>query len=548
MLIPTRWLQNLTAWWRNRRLAQPRGRGRRSPGSRYAAWVAPVEAVEPRLLLAATNAINVAVSESQIRLTAIGRDPSAAGDNFDVSFTGTQFKLTARNGTEFRVGSQTLTEHTINVSNPVALVIRLSSRADQVTVTGDGTARLNSLYATLGRGNGNNSLKVDNVITGNAVVKGGGRADNIAFDRSTINGDFIGRLGQSESDVLKIERSTVKGRFLLRTQQFTANTTTFDGIVRDVQTGPGSTIDLTGSTFKSAVAMYTGTKGVVNLHGSTTGANTFQKALRIVGRRQPTVINSGANTVVNTVTPTFVKATRNVVSGVTAPTVNALTADSLTPTITGTWDATRATTLTVAVNGRTYLLGQDSQLTAPTSGRWSLNLSGQPLPGGASTVTATNADTFGNSRQGTGVVTAPTGDQSQQASISRFLTANSLTGQRTSSGLNYVVTTEGTGAIPTAGMNVTVNYTGRLLNADGTLGAVFDSNVDPQFNHVTPFQFPLGQGRVIRGWDEGFALLRVGTVGKLIIPSELGYGAAGSGARIPPNSILVFDITLVSAQ
>jgi FKBP-type peptidyl-prolyl cis-trans isomerase len=84
------------------------------------------------------------------------------------------------------------------------------------------------------------------------------------------------------------------------------------------------------------------------------------------------------------------------------------------------------------------------------------------------------------------------------------------------------------------------------LNTDGTLGTRFDSNVDPQFNHVQPFQFTLGTGQVIRGWDEAFALLPVGTVGKLLIPSAMAYGSAGQG-NIPPDSILLFDVTLLSA-
>jgi FKBP-type peptidyl-prolyl cis-trans isomerase len=92
-----------------------------------------------------------------------------------------------------------------------------------------------------------------------------------------------------------------------------------------------------------------------------------------------------------------------------------------------------------------------------------------------------------------------------------------------------------------------VNYSGFLLNTNGTLGTEFDSNTNSQFGHVTPFSFTLGDGQVIPGWDEAFALLPVGTVAQLIIPPSLGYGSTGSGSSIPPNSILVFDVTLVSA-
>ena len=226
-------------------------------------------------MLTATNAIEIDVTAGVIRLTAIGHDPTAAGDNFDVSFTGTQFTLTAHNGTEFHVGSQVVTTHTINVTAPVALVMQLSSRADHVTLTGNGTAPLSSLHVRLGKGLGHNSLIVDHVVVaGDAVVNGGSRADNVSFDHSTINGDFIARLGRREADVLEIDHSTVKGRFLVKTQQLVANTTTFEGIVRDVQTGKGSKIDLTSSTFSGNVTLYTGPAGIVNFNGSATAPNT----------------------------------------------------------------------------------------------------------------------------------------------------------------------------------------------------------------------------------------------------------------------------------
>ena len=92
-----------------------------------------------------------------------------------------------------------------------------------------------------------------------------------------------------------------------------------------------------------------------------------------------------------------------------------------------------------------------------------------------------------------------------------------------------------------------MNYSGFLLNTNATLGTEFDSNTNPKFGHVTPFSFTLGAGQVIAGWDEAFALLPVGTVAQLIIPPSLGYGVDGSPPSIPSNSILVFDVTLVSA-
>jgi peptidylprolyl isomerase len=106
----------------------------------------------------------------------------------------------------------------------------------------------------------------------------------------------------------------------------------------------------------------------------------------------------------------------------------------------------------------------------------------------------------------------------------------------TSSGLQYVLLEQGDGAMPESGELVSVHYTGWL--DDGT---VFDSSVE----RGTPFQFPLGQGVVIAGWDEGIALLNEGGRARLIIPSELGYGEAGSSGLIPPGATLVFDVELI---
>jgi peptidylprolyl isomerase len=101
------------------------------------------------------------------------------------------------------------------------------------------------------------------------------------------------------------------------------------------------------------------------------------------------------------------------------------------------------------------------------------------------------------------------------------------------------VTPTGVGA--QAGDLVTVNYTGRL--ADGT---VFDSNVDPKFSHVQPFQFTLGAGQVIPGWDKGIVGMKVGEKKTLVIPPEDAYGAAGAGGVIPPNATLTFDVEVTN--
>ena len=98
----------------------------------------------------------------------------------------------------------------------------------------------------------------------------------------------------------------------------------------------------------------------------------------------------------------------------------------------------------------------------------------------------------------------------------------------------------GDGAEATPGTHIEVHYTGWLYN-DGVQGAKFDSSKDRN----EPFAFPLGAGHVIRGWDEGFAGMKVGGVRKLIIPPEMGYGARGAGGVIPPNATLLFEVELL---
>jgi peptidylprolyl isomerase len=109
----------------------------------------------------------------------------------------------------------------------------------------------------------------------------------------------------------------------------------------------------------------------------------------------------------------------------------------------------------------------------------------------------------------------------------------------TPSGLKYVEIVEGTGAIPKTGQKVTVHYIGTL--EDGTK---FDSSRDRN----QPFDFKLGAGQVIKGWDEGLSTMKVGGRRKLIIPPGLGYGARGAGGVIPPNATLVFDVELLKAE
>jgi FKBP-type peptidyl-prolyl cis-trans isomerase FkpA len=111
----------------------------------------------------------------------------------------------------------------------------------------------------------------------------------------------------------------------------------------------------------------------------------------------------------------------------------------------------------------------------------------------------------------------------------------------TASGLQYEDITVGEGAEAQAGQNVTVHYTGWLQNADGSAGSKFDSSKDRN----DPFEFPLGAGHVIKGWDEGVQGMKIGGQRKLIIPAALGYGARGAGGAIPPNATLIFDVELL---
>jgi FKBP-type peptidyl-prolyl cis-trans isomerase len=112
----------------------------------------------------------------------------------------------------------------------------------------------------------------------------------------------------------------------------------------------------------------------------------------------------------------------------------------------------------------------------------------------------------------------------------------------TGSGLKYVDEVVGTGESPSPGKIVSVHYTGRLEN-----GTQFDSSRGP--DRGQPLEFPIGVGRVIKGWDEGVMTMKVGGKRKLIIPPNLGYGASGAGrGRIPPNSTLIFEVEFLGVR
>jgi peptidylprolyl isomerase len=126
------------------------------------------------------------------------------------------------------------------------------------------------------------------------------------------------------------------------------------------------------------------------------------------------------------------------------------------------------------------------------------------------------------------------------AGITTWATAQSMT---TASGLQITDAKVGAGASPKAGQTCVMHYTGWLYK-DGKKGAKFDSSVD----RGEPFEFTLGVGQVIKGWDEGVASMKVGGKRTLIIPPQLGYGARGAGGVIPPNATLLFEVELLGVK
>ncbi|HNP17981.1 MAG TPA: FKBP-type peptidyl-prolyl cis-trans isomerase [Fulvivirga sp.] len=136
--------------------------------------------------------------------------------------------------------------------------------------------------------------------------------------------------------------------------------------------------------------------------------------------------------------------------------------------------------------------------------------------------------------------------------ITKYLEDNNITANTTESGLRYVITQEGTGANAEAGKTVKVNYSGKILD-----GEYFDTSVkelaekEGLYNEqrtYEPIEFQLGTGAVIKGWDEGIALLNPGAKATFYIPSGLAYGPRARSAKIPANSILVFDVELVEVK
>jgi peptidylprolyl isomerase len=113
----------------------------------------------------------------------------------------------------------------------------------------------------------------------------------------------------------------------------------------------------------------------------------------------------------------------------------------------------------------------------------------------------------------------------------------------TPSGLQFEDTVVGTGASPTSGQTCVMHYTGWLW-VNGAKGSKFDSSVD----RGRPFEFPIGRGRVIKGWDEGVASMKIGGKRTLLIPPSLGYGDRGAGGVIPPGATLLFEVELIGIR
>ena len=511
--------------------------------------MAQLESLEPRQLL--TSLVAVHVSSNLIDISELRGGSTSTEVDFSLSYTSSQVVLTGTNGTEFRQAGQTMATDTINITGPATIVMQLNQHANNVSISGDGTDKLSALHLRLSAGPQDSSVSLDNVITDSLTFRGRRTNDSVTLNQSTVNDNLTAFLGTDANDTLDLESSTVSGNLNDVVGQLTMNGSTVTGKTHNIEPSKDSTLSTTDTTYNGAVSIHMGPAGVVNLDSSTTGSNEFHSAVTVVGSpRNETTVNEDQNSTVFTVSPTYRHATVNNTTSTPpqnptlgTPTVNSQSIEIDTaPVITGTYDATNTKVLTVAFNGTTYTLGSSSQLTSPSSGQWSLNVSSQTLTSPVSTVTATATDSKGNTKTGTGTITDGDGV------IASYLSANNLTATTTADGLRYVINTKGTGAMPTNGQTVTVNYSGFLLNSNGTLGTEFDSNTDSQFGHVTPFSFTLGAGQVIKGWDEAFALLPVGSTVQLIIPPSLGYGTAGSGSSIPPNSILVFNVTVLSAS
>jgi FKBP-type peptidyl-prolyl cis-trans isomerase len=131
----------------------------------------------------------------------------------------------------------------------------------------------------------------------------------------------------------------------------------------------------------------------------------------------------------------------------------------------------------------------------------------------------------------------------EEQDIAAYLSQQSIQAIKTKNGVFVQIIKKGTGKPVTKGKKVRVNYSGKTLD-----GKVFDSNIDPVFNHVQPFEFTVGSGNVILGWDDGICLFNEGGKGTLYIPSNMGYWKQGAGENIKPYENLIFDIEILQAS
>jgi peptidylprolyl isomerase len=138
------------------------------------------------------------------------------------------------------------------------------------------------------------------------------------------------------------------------------------------------------------------------------------------------------------------------------------------------------------------------------------------------------------------IITVTAGGMLGNATVHAQTTGKPMT---TPSGLQIIDTKVGAGASPKTGQTCVMHYTGWLYE-NGAKGKKFDSSVD----RGQPFEFPIGTHRVIAGWDEGVATMKVGGKRTLIIPPQLGYGERGAGSAIPPNATLIFDVELIGIK
>ncbi|MDZ4835191.1 MAG: FKBP-type peptidyl-prolyl cis-trans isomerase [Candidatus Melainabacteria bacterium] len=181
-----------------------------------------------------------------------------------------------------------------------------------------------------------------------------------------------------------------------------------------------------------------------------------------------------------------------------------------------------------AVNGQQTTVDVTQQTTQTTTGQQPVETAGPPndQPAGQANPQAHSS-----------------GQPQRNALFNKLGTTNQtekkMSAVTTPTGLQYEELTVGNGASPQRGQKVTVHYTGWLTD-----GTKFDSSVD----RGRPFDFVIGTGNVIKGWDEGVATMKIGGKRKLTIPAELGYGARGAGGLIPPGATLVFEVELLGVQ